>query len=372
MVPARRSTTESPSWRCFSGAEPPQIPIDSNGNLNTKTEGSDTWAYEWNARNELTRVTKNSIEQARFSYDPLGRRVEKVAGGVTSTYTYESGDILREIRGATALSYVHGPRTDEPLASDDGSGLTYYHADGLGSISKRTSQNGAVIHEYRYDAWGAVEIGASEPGYAFAGREWEPNLSLHFYRARYYDPSTGRFVSEDPITWAGGFNLYRAVENNPANLIDPFGLMSTVAWVHWFTEWMRGEPVPPPIPVTPDYTTVSCQIYLLSFSFSKTDWDYYMGGGGGFPKGCGCYVALGFLEGFGGKQETRDFLEGPAGNMHFYFGVGTGVTKSSSGGMAREYGMGFSYGAGGSANVRPRPLMERPVITVPDDCGCRE
>ena len=55
---------------------------DSNGNLNTKTEGTDTWAYEWNAENQLTRVTKNSVEQARFSYDPLGRRVEKVAGGV--------------------------------------------------------------------------------------------------------------------------------------------------------------------------------------------------------------------------------------------------------------------------------------------------
>ena len=86
---------------------------DSNGNLTQKTEGSDTWGYEWNARNELTRVTKNSVEQARFSYDSLGRRVEKVAGGVTTTYTYAGLSILREVRGATTLKYLHGG-LDEP------------------------------------------------------------------------------------------------------------------------------------------------------------------------------------------------------------------------------------------------------------------
>ena len=54
---------------------------DPNGNLTTKTEGTDTWGYDWNAENQLTRVTKNGVELARFSYDPIGRRVEKVAGG---------------------------------------------------------------------------------------------------------------------------------------------------------------------------------------------------------------------------------------------------------------------------------------------------
>jgi YD repeat-containing protein len=76
---------------------------DSNGNLSTKIEGTDTWAYEWNAENQLTRVTKNSVEQARFSYDARGRRVEKVAGVVTTSYTYDGGDMLRELRGASTF-----------------------------------------------------------------------------------------------------------------------------------------------------------------------------------------------------------------------------------------------------------------------------
>jgi YD repeat-containing protein len=71
-------------WGCLSwGGGTGQVPIDPNGNLLSKVDGADTWGYEWNARNELIRVTKNTLEVARFAYDPKGRRVEKVAGGVT-------------------------------------------------------------------------------------------------------------------------------------------------------------------------------------------------------------------------------------------------------------------------------------------------
>ena len=103
--------------------------------------------------------------------------------------------------------------------------MTYYHADGLGSIVKRTDQAGAVVHEYRYDAWGKIEAGATEAGYAFTGREWDPETGLYYYRARYYDPKVGRFLSEDPIGFFGGVNFYAYVDNNPVNLIDPTGLL---------------------------------------------------------------------------------------------------------------------------------------------------
>lgn len=173
---------------------------DPNGNLATKTEGTDTWTYTWNAENLLTKVEKNSVEQARFSYDALGRRVEKVAGSVTTSYTYDAEDILREARGTTTLKYVHGPGVDEPLTQEDGSGaLTYQHADGLGSTVRGSSQAGTVVREYRYGAWGNVEIGASAVGHAFTAREWDPEVDLFFYRARYYSAALGRFISEDPI-----------------------------------------------------------------------------------------------------------------------------------------------------------------------------
>jgi RHS repeat-associated protein len=200
------------------------FPIDSNGNLTQKTEGTDVWGYEWNANNELTRVTKNSVEQARFAYDPMGRRVEKVAGGVTTTYAYDRLQVVREVRGSNTLKYVHGPGVDEPLAVDDGSVLTYYHADGLGSVVATSDTAGSATLTRQYDAWGNLETGANESGYAFAGREWDPEAKLYYYRARYYDPKGGRFISVDPLGFRGGLNFYSYVSNSPASYIDPTGL----------------------------------------------------------------------------------------------------------------------------------------------------
>jgi RHS repeat-associated protein len=196
---------------------------DPNGNLASKTEGTDTWTYEWNAENQLTRVTKNSVEQARFSYDPLGRRVEKVAGSVTASFTYDRDNILREMQGATTLKYVHGRSADEPLAADGGTALEYFHRDGLGSIVKVTDAAGAVTLAREYDAWGILQAGGGEPGYAFTGREWDPETGLYYYRARYYDAATGRFLATDPVK---GFDrsAYAYVRNNPVRYVDPTGM----------------------------------------------------------------------------------------------------------------------------------------------------
>jgi RHS repeat-associated protein len=217
---------------------------DPNGNL-CSVGGADCSSgsrrYEWSARNELVRVLDNGIETARFKYDTLGRRVEKVAGNITTTWAYAGADILRETISdgtTTTYRYVHGPGIDEPLAREDAStgALQYYHADGLGSIVKVTDQAGAMTLTRRYDAWGNVEIGAGLPGYAFTGREWDPETSLYYYRARHYDPKAGRFISQDPIRFAGGLNLYGYVENDPVALVDPIGL-----WGFGFTGTVSGE-----------------------------------------------------------------------------------------------------------------------------------
>ncbi len=198
---------------------------DANGNLSQKVEGADTWGYEWNAENQLTRVTKNAVEQARFKYDAKGRRVEKVAGGVTTAWTYDGEELSRQVQGATTLKYVHGPAVDEALATDDGSAMVYFHADGLGSIAKTTSAVGAVVLTRRYDAWGNLDLGATTSGYAFTGREHDAETGLTYYRARYLDPKIGKFASEDPIGPFGGMNFYSYVDNDPVDFSDPSGLL---------------------------------------------------------------------------------------------------------------------------------------------------
>lgn len=199
---------------------------DANGNVTTKTEGTTTWAYEWNARGQLTTVTKDGQDVARYRYDPLGRRVEKVAGGVTTRYVYAGTDVLRETQvGGGSILYAHGLGIDEPLAGNRGQdGVAYYHADGLGSIVATTDAAGNVTSRRQYDAWGNLEVGADQPGYAFTGREWDPEIGLYYYRARYYDPEIGRFISEDPIGFRGGADFYAYVGNSPVHRVDPSGL----------------------------------------------------------------------------------------------------------------------------------------------------
>ncbi|MFN2375668.1 MAG: RHS repeat-associated core domain-containing protein, partial [Candidatus Binatia bacterium] len=96
----------------------------------------------------------------------------------------------------------------------------------LGSVVMLTDEDGMVAAEYEYDAYGrrtAVAEAVDQP-YAFTGREWDEESGLYYYRARYYDPASGRFLSEDPIGFSGGdANLYRYAGNNPVNWTDPSG-----------------------------------------------------------------------------------------------------------------------------------------------------
>lgn len=203
---------------------------DANGNLSQKSDGTDTWTYDWYADNTLARVSKNSAEQARFVYDGHGRRYQKVVGATTTTYTYDAEDVLREATNtATSYGYVHGPGIDEPLGrKDESASVIYYHADHLGSILKTTNGGGSVATTRRYDPFGNLEEGAGEGGFAFTGRDWDSEIGFYHLRARYYDPKTGRFTSEDPIhrrreAVTPDVNLYRYVLNIPTRLVDPNG-----------------------------------------------------------------------------------------------------------------------------------------------------
>ena len=115
----------------------------------------------------------------------------------------------------------------------------YYHADHLGSIREITNGAGVTVNSYSYDAYGNFESRSETVAnpYAFTGREYDAESGLFYYRARYYDANTGRFISEDPIGFGGGdANLYRYVFNNPVMYRDPSGLMTRCPPGHDFFE----------------------------------------------------------------------------------------------------------------------------------------
>jgi len=79
---------------------------------------------------------------------------------------------------------------------------------------------------YTYDSFGntTASTGSLTNPFQYTGRQFESETGLYYYRARYYDPTTGRFLSEDPIGFKGGINHYSYVDNRPLNFTDPFGL----------------------------------------------------------------------------------------------------------------------------------------------------
>jgi len=105
----------------------------------------------------------------------------------------------------------------------DSTGTYDYLTDALGSTVALTDSTGASQVEYSYAPYGSMSVtGTTTNSYAYTGREFD-GLGIDYYRARYYNPTTGRFLSEDPIGFAGGMNLYAYAANNPMKFRDPFG-----------------------------------------------------------------------------------------------------------------------------------------------------
>jgi RHS repeat-associated protein len=256
---------------------PPQ-----KGNGNIIDDGIRT--YQYDALNRLGVVKKKSSGNtiAAYSYDAIGRRTRKVVtnGGITGTvanstfrYTYDGQQIVEELDGSnsTTRQFVWGQYIDElvqmktyvstgsqPLAA----GVYYLLSDLLYRSVALTSTPGsgaaAIVEAYDTDAYGNALI-YSGPGTdstwftdddvttdqpacetIFTGRQYDPETQIYFYRARYYHPMLGRFISRDPVSlmpqtnidlgrgWYTAYSkqlaVYLMAADNPIVLADPLGL----------------------------------------------------------------------------------------------------------------------------------------------------
>jgi RHS repeat-associated protein len=131
--------------------------------------------------------------------------------------------------GSLLAKYAQGQNIDEPLAESVG-GATYdYEQDGLGSVTSLTNTSGTVAQSYTFDSFGDTtnSSGSIANPFRYTGRDFDSETGLYYYRARYYDPTDGRFVNEDPLRFAEGESFYLYVRGNPTNLVDPTGLFGT-------------------------------------------------------------------------------------------------------------------------------------------------
>jgi RHS repeat-associated protein len=121
--------------------------------------------------------------------------------------------------------YAETENIDEPLAMLRGSATSYYHADGLGTVTSLSSSAGAIANTYTYDSFGNLtnSTGSLVNPFQYTARESDAETGLYYYRARYYDSTSGRFLTEDPVRYLGGINFYAYVKNNPISFKDSYG-----------------------------------------------------------------------------------------------------------------------------------------------------
>ncbi len=218
-----------------------QFQHDVHGNLIQHINGTTTFSYTYDYENRLVQAEKNAngiITMAQYKYDPFGRRIEKsvTKDGDTDTtkYVYDGASIIAEYDETNALGnrYIQGLGIDEPLAVLKNKNVHYYHADGLGSITALTDKKQNVDERFEYDSFGKMtHTGSVDQPYAFTGREWDKEMGMYYYRARYYDEKTGRFITKDPMGFGGGdVNLYRMTDSvgKPAPVVNPYWYVDSV------------------------------------------------------------------------------------------------------------------------------------------------
>src|SRR5205823_2701753 len=150
----------------------------------------------------MTSLTRPGLTTG-YSYDWQGRRATKTVNGTTTSFLCEGDDVVSEITGGSTVSTLHGPFTDMPLAR----GATWFAGDQLGCITALMDGSGNATGLNKYEPFGELSPGStgSSSLYQFTGRE-QDGTGLMYYRARYYAPEWGRFISEDPIGLAGGLD----------------------------------------------------------------------------------------------------------------------------------------------------------------------
>ncbi|TBL69886.1 polymorphic toxin-type HINT domain-containing protein [Paenibacillus thalictri] len=189
-------------------------------------------SYTYNTWNQLASSTENG-KMVNFEYTPDDLRSRKFSPTETFYYSYNSsGKVIAEsdANNVVKAEYIWGP--DQLLVKNDKVSNTnyYYLYNGHGDVVQIVDTNGNVQNSYQYNEWGNI-VGTPQENirnsFKYAGEQFDTETGLYYLRARYYDPSIGRFINKDTyegdITNPLSLNLYTYVHNNPLTNVDPTG-----------------------------------------------------------------------------------------------------------------------------------------------------
>lgn len=203
---------------------------DTNGNQTSKTKGTVITDFIYDIRDQLRQVTQGGSTLGQFLYDYQGLRVQKDGDDGLLKYTYDDDSVLVQSNnsGQTVAKYDYGP--DQLLSLNHSTeGRQFYLFDALGSAVNLTTPGGTLQARYQYDAWGNFrsQAGSSFNPFGFTGHERDDETGLYYFKARFYDPDTGRFLSQDPflgeVNTPPSLHRYLYAYANPLFYIDLFG-----------------------------------------------------------------------------------------------------------------------------------------------------
>ena len=205
---------------------------DALGRMTSVTDGAQVDDYFWSATGRLSSVERNAVPLVTYTYDPDGNRTSRDDGSAVRRYLVDAESqtnsmVLLETDGSGTqiAEYTYG----DGLIAQDRGGERWYVKDGLGSVRGLMDATGTMTDSYAYTAWGEglVQIGSTSNDYQYAGEQIDPLTNSYYLRARYMDPTTGRFLSEDPFagTLRDPMTLHRYLytPDNPVNFTDASG-----------------------------------------------------------------------------------------------------------------------------------------------------
>ncbi|MBX3131690.1 MAG: RHS repeat-associated core domain-containing protein [Polyangiaceae bacterium] len=199
-----------------------------NGELKTKTDGTDTTTYTYDALNNLRQVVLPNADTIEYLVDGLGRRVGKKKNG-TLVKRWLFKDQLEPIAeidepSGNVRRFIYASRAHVPDLMIDNTGVYRLLTDQLGSVRLvvRVS-DGAVVQHIDYDPWGVPTVVTGDwtvQGFGFAGGVYDAETGFVRFGARDYDARVGRWTAKDPIRFDGGDNLLMYALGDPVGKVD--------------------------------------------------------------------------------------------------------------------------------------------------------
>jgi RHS repeat-associated protein len=200
---------------------------DKNGNTLRKTDSAETELvlYDYNSSNRLVKAMKGATLLGLYDYNADGLRIRhRNSDRGDVDYWYDGKAVIEERKNGSLLA--HYRYAGRPLSLLSGGTSQYYHFDALGSTVNLSNAGGTQQAGYFLDPWGHVKEkeGESVNRQIFTGQEHDEKTGLIYFGARYYDPDTARFMTEDSYLGDKGtppsLNRYLYAYSNPTVYID--------------------------------------------------------------------------------------------------------------------------------------------------------